>query len=155
MTQQFDILKEINEAVTNNASTKAVDIGAYKKLFLALVTDAMENKNCKFLRLGNIIDSPNVLVGDLFPSVLYVTEANMTAFFGEKQDIFLFSERANFKSRNPAKRMEASLNPNVQANFSIVALFIKYSFEQTFCQQEPGLEVSKFKAALNVEINKT
>lgn len=151
MTQQFNILEEINKASEYTTQTQIIDIKDYRSFIEALIDDALKSKRVNFCRLGTPIELPGVLANDLFPYILRTTDANLTAFFGEKQNFFIFSTKPSFTgSKKPRKALDVKINPDNIPNFSILALFIKDSFDQLF--ENKTFDIATLHTALNFEV---
>lgn len=153
MAHQFNILEELSKASEINPQKYSVDIKYYRNFVLAVVTDALKNKSVNFCRLGNPIDNAFVITNDLFPYIMYATDKKLTAFFGAKQNFLKFSHKKTFSgSKKPRKSLDVSLNVDYQPNFSILALFIKDTFDQCFVNQKS--DIASIQTALNLEVER-
>lgn len=151
MAHQFNILEELNKASAYNTQSYNIDINIYRSYIQALISDALVNNTVSFTRLGSPVNNAGVLTNDLYASILRATDHSLTAFFGSKQNFFIFSQKQSLTgSKKPRKTLDVKINKTNQPNFSILALFIKDSFDQMFVNKT--FDLATLHTAMNIEV---
>lgn len=153
MAHQLNILEELSKASEINPQKYSVDIKFYRNFVQEIIGESLKNNTANFCRLGNPIDNASVITNDLFPYIMYATDKTLTAFFGAKQNFFKFSHKKSFSgSKKPRKTLDVALNAEHQPNFSILALFIKDTLDQSFLNRKSDIAV--IQASLNLEVDR-